>query len=233
MALPPSALAMEYVNDFDLMKFEVKREPSEGRPGLPTASLGSTPCSSEPPSPSFSEPGAVGAAEGARPGLEELYWLAALQQQLGAGEGLGLSPDEAAELLQGPGPGAGEAAPGFYAGSPEPAAAPRPQLAERFSDAALVSMSVRELNRQLRGCGRDEALRLKQRRRTLKNRGYAQACRSKRLQQRRGLEAERARLAAQLDALRADLARLARERDLYKARCERLAAAGDHAHLLL
>ncbi|KAB0374745.1 hypothetical protein FD755_013237 [Muntiacus reevesi] len=192
MALPPSPLAMEYVNDFDLMKFEVKREPSEGRSGPPTASLGSTPYSSVPPSPTFSEPG----------------------MQLGAGEALGLSPEEAVELLQGQSPVPVEGPHAYYPGSPEETGAQHAQLAERFSDAALVSMSVRELNRQLRGCGRDEALRLKQRRRTLKNRGYAQACRSKRLQQRRGLEAERA------------LARLARERDLYKARCELLAPSG-------
>ncbi|XP_059771199.1 neural retina-specific leucine zipper protein [Balaenoptera ricei] len=226
MALPPSPLAMEYVNDFDLMKFEVKREPLEGRSGPPTASLGSTPYSSVPPSPTFSEPGTVGATEGTRPGLEELYWLATLQQQLGAGEVLGLSPEEAVELLQGQGPVPVEGSHPYYPGSPEETGAQHAQLAERFSDAALVSMSVRELNRQLRGCGRDEALRLKQRRRTLKNRGYAQACRSKRLQQRRGLEAERARLAAQLDALRAEVTRLARERDLYKARCDRLAPSG-------
>ena len=46
----------------------------------------------------------VGATEGTRPGLEELYWLATLQQQLGAGEVLGLSPEEAVELLQGQSP---------------------------------------------------------------------------------------------------------------------------------
>ncbi|CAO2590937.1 Neural retina-specific leucine zipper protein [Lemmus lemmus] len=237
MALPPSPLAMEYVNDFDLMKFEIKREPPEGQPGLPTASLGSTPYSSVPPSPTFSEPGMVGNSEGPRPGLEELYWLATLQQQLGADEVLGLSPDEAAELLPNQGPVPGEGPHGYYSGSPGESGAQHARLPERFSDAALVSMSVRELNRQLRGCGRDEALRLKQRRRTLKNRGYAQACRSKRLQQRRGLEAERARLAAQLDALRAEVARLARERDLYKARCDRLTSSGpgsdDHVHLFL
>ncbi|KAG3260941.1 neural retina-specific leucine zipper protein isoform X1 [Ictidomys tridecemlineatus] len=237
MALSPSPLAMEYVNDFDLMKFEVKREPPEGRSVASTASLGSTPYSSVPPSPTFSESGVVGANEGPRAGLEELYWLATLQQQLDSGEVLGLSPDEAVELLQGQGPVPVEGPHGYYPENLEETGAQHAQLAERFSDAALVSMSVRELNRQLRGCGRDEALRLKQRRRTLKNRGYAQACRSKRLQQRRGLEAERARLAAQLDALRAEVARLSRERDLYKARCDRLTSSGpgpgDHTHLLL
>ncbi|XP_055990320.1 neural retina-specific leucine zipper protein [Sorex fumeus] len=237
MALPPSPLAMEYVNDFDLMKFEVKREPSEGRAAPSTASLGSTPYSSVPPSPTLSDPGLGGGMEGPRPGLEELYWLAALQQQLGTGEALGLSPEEAAELLQDHSLLPAEEPHDLYPGSPEEMGTQRAQLPERFSDAALVSMSVRELNRQLRGCGRDEALRLKQRRRTLKNRGYAQACRSKRLQQRRGLEAERARLASQLDALRVEVARLARERDHYKARCDRLVSgghgSGDHAHFFL
>jgi leucine zipper protein len=110
---------MEYVNDFDLMKFEVKREPSEGRSGLPTASLGSTPYSSVPPSPTFSEPGRVGVSEGPRPGLEDLYWLATMQQQLGAGEALGLSPDEAVELLQGQGPVPADGPHGYFPGSPE------------------------------------------------------------------------------------------------------------------
>ncbi|XP_073431565.1 neural retina-specific leucine zipper protein [Dendrobates tinctorius] len=240
--LPSTPLALEYLNDFDLMKFEVKREPPEPRTNrlAPPPSLGSTPCSSVPPSPTFSDP--PESAGQPRPSLEELYWMAALQQQMG-GEGLPLTPEDAVEVLMGGGAPSLQGMeggyrtggqhphnthPSSYLLSPEDMNAQQHQLSplsERFSDEQLVGMSVRELNRQLRGFSKEEALRLKQRRRTLKNRGYAQSCRYKRVQQRHVLETEKCQLSRQLQQLQQEVARVTRERDGWRARYEKLLTA--------
>ena len=73
--------------------------------------------------------------------------------------------------------------------------------ANQISDDNLVSLTVRELNRLLRGLTKDDISKLKQRRRTLKNRGYAASCREKRISQREELEVERSVLRREVDRL--------------------------------
>ncbi|XP_071960422.1 transcription factor MafK-like isoform X2 [Antedon mediterranea] len=70
-----------------------------------------------------------------------------------------------------------------------------------ISDHELISLSVRELNRRLRGLPRDQVLNLKQRRRTLKNRGYAANCREKRVSQKDVLESEQKKLQDEVNKL--------------------------------
>ncbi|XP_053106698.1 transcription factor MafA [Hemicordylus capensis] len=279
--LPTSPLAIEYVNDFDLMKFEVKKEPAEAErfchrlppPGSLSSTPISTPCSSVPSSPSFCAPspggqpapnlahpaggnpaGAAGKAQ-----LEDLYWMSNYQHHLNP-EALNLTPEDAVEALIGtphhhhhhhhhhqPGGGGGGGYEGGFRAQPFPGEELAPsghhhhhaahhhaaghhhhhhhhlRLEDRFSDDQLVSMSVRELNRQLRGFSKEEVIRLKQKRRTLKNRGYAQSCRYKRVQQRHILENEKCQLQSQVEQLKLEVSRLAKERDLYKDKYEKLA----------
>lgn len=301
--LPTSPLAMEYVNDFDLMKFDVKKEPL-GRPGerpvrhcnrlQPTGGSVSstpisTPCSSVPSSPSFSP-------SEQKTHLEDLYWMANSYQQMNS-EALNLTPEDAVEALIAPHQVAQQQQlQGFDAFRPHhhphhqpqhhhpqqqqqpqhhhphhqyqgvshedlsgnghplhhhhhhhqhhQQASPSPSgsstssqqlqnthpssgnVEDRFSDDQLVSMSVRELNRHLRGFTKDEVIRLKQKRRTLKNRGYAQSCRFKRVQQKHHLESEKTQLIQQVEQLKQEVSRLARERDAYKIKCEKLAGTG-------
>lgn len=85
-----------------------------------------------------------------------------------------------------------------------------------LNDELLMTLSVRELNKRLHGCPREEVVRLKQKRRTLKNRGYAQNCRSKRLQQRQDLEITNKTLQSELHRLRTELNRVSQERDLLR-----------------
>jgi len=82
-----------------------------------------------------------------------------------------------------------------------------------LTDEVLVNLPVKDLNSVLRGFSDDEIYRIKQRRRTLKNRGYAQNSRTKRVQQKTDLEVERQRLREDLDQLARENDNLKRERD--------------------
>ncbi|KAF4010560.1 hypothetical protein G4228_002325 [Cervus hanglu yarkandensis] len=243
--LPTSPLAMEYVNDFDLMKFEVKKEPVEtdriisqcGRliaGGSLSSTPMSTPCSSVPPSPSFSAP-SPGSGSEQKAHLEDYYWMTGYPQQLNP-EALGFSPEDAVEALisnshqlQGGFDGYARGAQQLASAAGAGAGASLGGSGEEMGPAAavqLVTMSVRELNRQLRGVSKEEVIRLKQKRRTLKNRGYAQSCRFKRVQQRHVLESEKNQLLQQVDHLKQEISRLVRERDAYKEKYEKLVSSG-------
>ncbi|XP_015906656.1 transcription factor MafB-like [Parasteatoda tepidariorum] len=97
-----------------------------------------------------------------------------------------------------------------------------------LDDDQLISLTVRELNKRLHGFPREEVVRMKQKRRTLKNRGYAQNCRTKRLAQRHELESRNRLLQGEMARLRQELERACQERDFYRQQLHALRdCAGD------
>lgn len=89
---------------------------------------------------------------------------------------------------------------------------------KQIADELLTTLSVRELNKRLHGCPREEIAKLKQKRRTLKNRGYAQNCRSKRLHQRHELEKTNRKLLHEIENLRSELNKQRMDNEVLKQR---------------
>ena len=98
------------------------------------------------------------------------------------------------------------------------------QALEAVTDEELVTLSVRDLNKRLRNLSKDEKIKYKQRRRLLKNRGYAQTCRSRRIHNQHAKEIENERLKELLQ-------QTTLERNLYRTKYENLKAVIKKAKL--
>lgn len=100
-----------------------------------------------------------------------------------------------------------------------------PRQIEELSDEEIKNLRVQELNKLLRGIPREEAAKIRRKRRNLKNRGYALTCRKRRQQVQEDLFNENQLLKKQLEDDRQKLCRVLKERSLYKKKLLQLQSA--------
>jgi len=91
-----------------------------------------------------------------------------------------------------------------------------PRNIEEISDEEIKNLRVQELNKLLRGVPRDEAKKIRRKRRNLKNRGYALKCRMRRQQFQEELSNENQLLRRQLEDDKEKLRKVLKERNTFK-----------------
>lgn len=93
---------------------------------------------------------------------------------------------------------------------------------QQITEDELMKLSIRDLNQRLRSLPKDEALKIRRRRRSLKNRAYATSCRQRRTALKESLQTENQRLKDQLREAKYNLCIAVQDRDSYKKEFDKL-----------
>ena len=110
--------------------------------------------------------------------------------------------------------------------SPSSSAPQSPQIlqtsSEFINDDELVTLPIRQLNKRIQNLPKEEIKKIRKRRRSLKNRGYATSCRQRRVALKETLETQNQRLKMQLREAKGKLNTAVKDRDTYKTKYEQL-----------
>ncbi|XP_078368238.1 uncharacterized protein LOC144652073 [Oculina patagonica] len=95
-------------------------------------------------------------------------------------------------------------------------------FSQEITDDELTNLSIRDLNQRLKSLPKEEAQKIRRRRRSLKNRGYATSCRQRRTALKESLQTENQRLKDQIREAKDHLCKAVRDRDSYKTKFDQL-----------
>ena len=94
-----------------------------------------------------------------------------------------------------------------------------------LSDGKLEKMTIKELNKYIQGIPKQQAQKIKKRRRILKNRKYALKCRRKTVQKRTKMAEQNKSLEKRISTAKEELKTVTKQRDYYKSKYLQLHAS--------